>query len=196
MTSLRTAITAIIAIAASLVLTSAAIAFDAQGHRGARGLAPENTLPAFAKALEIGVTTLELDVGISKDGHLVVSHNPRLHRAIVRTGDGRWLTGDGMALSQLTLAEIKRYDVGRIDPASRTARRFPDQQPVDGTPMPTLAEVIALTRAAGNHTVRFNVETKLNPAEPDLTIDPTSFADTLVAGLRDGVTRRRRGGGL
>ncbi len=167
-------------------LISVAAAFDAQGHRGARGLAPENTLPGFARALEIGVTTLELDVGVSKDGHLVVSHNPRLHPAIVRTGDGRWLAGERLALRQLTLAEIKRYDVGRIDPASRNARRFPDQQPVDGTAMPTLSEVIALTRAAGNTTVRFNVETKLNPAEPDLTVGPRHFADILVAALRDG----------
>ncbi len=178
--------TVVTAIALGLTLTSAAAAFDAQGHRGARGLAPENTLPAFAKALEIGVTTLELDVGISKDGHLVVSHNPRLHPAIVRTGDGRWLAGERLALRQLTLAEIKRYDVGRIDPASRLASRFPDQQPVDGTAMPTLSEVIALTRAAGNTTVRFNVETKLNPAEPDLTVGPQHFADILVAALRDG----------
>jgi glycerophosphoryl diester phosphodiesterase len=59
----------------SVVLCSAAGAFDLQGHRGARGLAPENTLPAFASALSIGVTTLELDLAMTSDGVLVVSHD-------------------------------------------------------------------------------------------------------------------------
>ena len=173
-------------VVACLSLSSAAAAFDAQGHRGARGLAPENTLAAFARALEIGVTTLELDVGLSRDGHLVVSHDPRLNPAIVRAGDGRWLAGFGPPLRQLSLAEIQRYDVGRIDPNSRYAQRFPDQAPADGARMPTLDDVIALTQAAGNRTIRFNVETKLKPTEPDLTVGPDRFADAVVAGLRAG----------
>lgn len=60
----------------------AASGFDLQGHRGARGLAPENTLPAFERALEIGVTTLELDVGVTADGVVVVLHDPFLNPAI------------------------------------------------------------------------------------------------------------------
>lgn len=63
-------------------------AFDLQGHRGARGLAPENTLPAFARALSIGVTTLELDVGITSDGIVVVTHNPTLKASLVRNSNG------------------------------------------------------------------------------------------------------------
>jgi glycerophosphoryl diester phosphodiesterase len=65
-------------------LSAANTGFDAQGHRGARGLAPENTLAAFSRALSIGVTTLELDVGISRDGAVVITHNPRLNRHITR----------------------------------------------------------------------------------------------------------------
>src|ERR1043166_9059646 len=72
------------------VASSPAAAFDLQGHRGARGLAPENTIPAFAEALAIGVTTLELDVAVTKDGVLVVHHDERLDPNTTRSPDGRF----------------------------------------------------------------------------------------------------------
>jgi glycerophosphoryl diester phosphodiesterase len=68
-----------------------AFAFDLQGHRGARGLAPENTLASFRTALAIGVTTLEAALAVTRDGVIVLAHDPRLNRAIVRDADGRWL---------------------------------------------------------------------------------------------------------
>ena len=102
-----------------------AAAFDLQGHRGARGLAPENTLAAFARALEIGVTTLETDLAVTKDGVLVLSHDPVLNPDIVRGADGKWLSAPGPAINTLTLAEIKRFDVGRLDPSSKYARAVP-----------------------------------------------------------------------
>ena len=85
-----------------------ASAFDLQGHRGARGLAPENTLAGFRKALEIGVSTLELDLAMTRDGVLVVSHDPVLNPDVVRGPDGRWLAAPGPVLNTLTLAEVKR----------------------------------------------------------------------------------------
>src|SRR5215204_2624841 len=93
-----------------------ATAFDLQGHRGARGLAPENTLPAFSTALAIGVTTLELDLGMTKDGVIVVSHDRRLNADHTRDADGKFLAADGAAIRALTYAELKRYDVGRLKP--------------------------------------------------------------------------------
>ena len=75
----------------TLAMAAPVQALDIQGHRGARGLAPENTLPAFARALAIGVTTLELDCGITRDGVAVVSHDPALNPDITRGADGRWL---------------------------------------------------------------------------------------------------------
>lgn len=161
-----------------------ASSLDVQGHRGARGLRPENTLPAFAAALSIGVNTLELDVGLTRDGIVVVSHDPRLNPDITRTPDGQWLAGPGASLRSLTLSALRRYDVGRIRPGTPYAQRFPHQQPVDGTPIPTLAEVIALTERAGNRVVRFNIETKITPTEPALTADPATFTEALVAALR------------
>src|SRR3954470_10835881 len=87
------------ALAASVF--SATMAFDLQGHRGARGLAPENTLPAFATALTLGVTTLELDAAVTRDGVVVVSHEPRLDPNLTRGPDGKWLTAPGAIIHSL-----------------------------------------------------------------------------------------------
>ncbi len=166
------------------LLAAPAAAFDLQGHRGARGLAPENTLPGFAKALEIGVDTLEMDLGVTKGGVVVVSHDPRLNADITRGPDGAWLRSTGPALHELELEELQRYDVGRIRPGSRYAARFPEQEPVDGARIPTLAEVVALTRASGADEVRFNLETKISPTAPELTPAPEDFARAVVDVVR------------
>jgi glycerophosphoryl diester phosphodiesterase len=169
--------------AAFLAATSAA-AFDLQGHRGARGLAPENTLPAFARALEIGVTTLELDVAVTRDGVVVVSHDPSLNPDITRGPDGKWLEQRGPAIVSLAYEELARFDVGRIRPLSNYARSFPRQAGVDGARIPRLAEVFELARKAGNATVRFNIETKLSPATPDEALAPEPFARKVIEEIR------------
>lgn len=165
--------------------------FDAQGHRGARGLMPENTLPAFAQALAIGITTLELDCAVTADDIAVVSHDAALNPDITRL-DGEWLTQPGPAIRSLACATLSRYDVGRIRPDSAYARRFPQQQARDGVAIPRLAEVFALTmRAAADH-VRFNIETKIDPTRPQLSAGPEAFVraimrDVLAANLHDRV---------
>lgn len=168
----------------TLMLAFPAGAFDLQGHRGARGLLPENTLPAFARALDIGVTTLELDVGVTRDGVPVIAHDPRLNPAIARGADGQWITAPGPAIHDLTADQVAAYDVGRVDPGHRYAKRLADQTPVDGTPIPRLADLFALVRERGDTAVRFNIETKLSPDHPDETLPPDAFADTLVAAVR------------
>jgi len=160
-------------------------AFDLQGHRGARALAPENTLVAFARALSLGVTTLELDTAVTRDGVVVVSHDSTLNPDLTRRADGRWLGAPGPAIFSLTRAELLRYDVGRLRPDTAYARSFPDQVPVDGTRIPTLREVYALAKKAGNASVRFNVETKLEPGKPDETPAPDAFADAVLAVARE-----------
>jgi glycerophosphoryl diester phosphodiesterase len=155
--------------------------FDLQGHRGARGLAPENTLAAFASALSLGVTTLELDVGITKDGVVVVSHDPFLNPDITRGADGAFLKEKGPPIHTLTFAELQAYDVGRLNPASRYATNFPAQKAADGTRLPRLSEVFALARRARNFDMRFNIETKISPLTPDQTREPADFADRLLA---------------
>ena len=157
---------------------------DLQGHRGARGLLPENTLPAFTRALELGVTTLELDCGVTRDGIVVISHDPALNPDITRDGEGRWLEGAGPAIHHLTYSELQSYDVGRIKPGSAYAQRFAQQQPVDGTRIPRLTDLFALVQKAGNERVRFNIETKLSPLKPDETLAPEIFARALLEVIR------------
>ena len=171
------------AVAAAVLLITGCTTrtFDLQGHRGARGLAPENTLPAFAAALSLGVTTLELDTAITRDGVIVVSHDPFLNPDITRGADGEFLKERGPPLHTLSLAELQRYDVGRINPESRYAQQQPGQKPVDGSRIPRLAEVFALTRRAGNYDVRFNIETNVSPLAPDQTLPPEAFTDRLLA---------------
>ncbi|MFP6731647.1 MAG: glycerophosphodiester phosphodiesterase [Alphaproteobacteria bacterium] len=172
-----------LAMMASVALADQA-AFDLQGHRGARGLAPENSLAGFAEALSIGVTTLELDVGISRDGVVMVSHNRRLSPDITRDASGEWLRGDGPVLWSLSRAELETFDIGRINPASRYARKYPDQTSRDGSRMPTLGEVFALAERAGNGDVRFNIETKTSPLEADLTLLPEAFVEAVLTVIR------------
>lgn len=156
-------------------------AFDLEGHRGTRGLAPENTLAAFNRALGIGVTTLETDLAVTKDGVLVIAHDPYLNPDLTRDAQGRWLSAKGPAIRALTLAQLHDYELGRINPASKYAAQFPEQVAVDGQRFPTLAQVFAL---GGQALVRFNIETKITPDSGDETVDPATFARLTVAAVR------------
>lgn len=169
----------------ALVMGSASHALDLQGHRGARGLAPENTLAGFERALEIGVTTLEMDVAVTADGVVVLSHDPALNPAIARDATGGWLRGRSPLIRTLTYEELKAFDVGRIDPVSSYARRFPEQSPRDGERVPTLAAVFARVKALGADEVGFNIETKVFPTRPDETLAPEPFVRALLAVVRD-----------
>jgi glycerophosphoryl diester phosphodiesterase len=172
-------------VALSFVLCSAAIAFDLQGHRGARGLAPENTLAAFTTALSIGVTTLELDLAMTSDGVLVVSHDSRLNPDHTRGPDGKFLDANGPAIRSLTLAQVKRYDVGRLKPGTALAAAFPEQRGMDDVRIPTLMEVFDLVQRAKADHVRFNIETKLTPTSGADTPDPETFAAAAVRAVRE-----------
>lgn len=163
---------------------SGPLLFDLQGHRGARGLAPENTLTGFHKALTLGVDTLELDLGMTRDDVLVVTHDRALNPDIVRWPDGTWLNGTGPAIRTLTLDEVQRFDVGRLEPESRYARMFPEQEPADGERIPTLKEVVDLARAIRSD-VRFNIEIKTDPNKPAETADPKLFAKALADLMRE-----------
>ena len=172
-------------LALALWLPAAAAAFDLQGHRGARGLAPENTLAGFATALRLGVSTLELDVVVTADDIVVVSHDRQLNAALTRGPDGKWLAEEGPSIRSLTADRLAAYDIGRIDPASRYAQRLPEQVPVDGQRLPWLIEVFAFVARTGNDSVRFNIETKLSPLAPDESVDPERFAELLVETVRE-----------
>jgi len=172
-------------VATGLIAPPAAHAFDLQGHRGARGLAPENTLEAFAIALAIGVSTLELDLAMTKDGVLVVSHDRSLNPDHTRAADGAFLAAPGPAIRSLTLAELRRYDVGRLKPGTAYAESFPQQRGMDGVHIPKLTDVFELVRRSKADHVRFNIETKLTPSSGADTPDPEAFAAAVAQVVRD-----------
>ena len=157
---------------------------EIQGHRGARGLLPENTIPGFERAIELGVDVLELDLGMTRDGVPVVHHDRRIDPDHTRDGGGAWLAPPGPLLNSMSLAELSGLDVGRAAPGGRTASRFPAQAPRDGARIPTLAEVLALGRRPGAGRIRFNIETKLTPLAPEEAAAPAEFARAVVEVLR------------
>ena len=170
---------------ATLILFAAEVAaFDLPGHRGGRGLAPENTLAAFATAAKLGVDTLELDTVLTLDDVVVISHDARLNPNFTRDTSGRWIEAFGPAIRTLSLAELQTYDVGRLRPDSRYANAFPDQQPADGERVPSLAQLFEQVRRSGNEKLRFNIETKLSPLEPLLAPGPEEFVGSLLLVIR------------
>jgi glycerophosphoryl diester phosphodiesterase len=140
------------------------------GHRGARALRPENTLPAFEYAIAQGVDALELDMAVTKDNVLVVSHDPLLHPPVC-SGPVPEAT-----IHQLTLAQVREWDCGKVqNPA------FPRQQTIPGTRMPTLDEVFSL---APKGKFLFNIETKIFADHPELTPSPEEFVRMVLAEVR------------
>jgi glycerophosphoryl diester phosphodiesterase len=159
--------------------------FDLEGHRGARDLYPEDTLPAFKYAMDLGVTTLEMDCQITRDGIPVVSHNARLDSHLTRDAGGAWIAkGHEPLIHALTLAEVRRYDVGAINPADRDyfEAHGKTQKAIPGTRIPTLDEVFRMVEASGNRKVLFNIETKSYADRPtyDYGPDPSTFARLIL----------------
>ena len=170
-----------VALAALVVLGAGAEAasarsFDLEGHRGTRGLRPENTLAAFGKALEIGVTTLELDTGVTKDGVVVVSHERRISSLECQ---GPYV---GKLIHELTYAQIQKLDCGTRHPADPSTDPFVGtQEAVPGTHMPSLAQVFQLVDRYGADKVQFDIETKRDPTLPKETVGPTTFAKKVIS---------------
>lgn len=175
-----------LALAAGLcfLINGEVMAFDIEAHRGGRALFPENTLPSFANALSMGVNTLELDIGVTSDGTIVVSHERGLNPDLARNPDGVYVAPPGTPFVRLQLEDVKKYDVGQIRPGSRYAAQFPDQHAVPGTRIPTLREVFDLVRKSGDRNVRFNIETKIDPHHPDELPDPERFVTLLLDFLK------------
>jgi glycerophosphoryl diester phosphodiesterase len=150
------------------------------GHRGAAGLAPENTLAAFKKACKFGVDAIELDVFLNADSHIVVHHDYQLKPETTRSSDGKFLRRPGPAIKDLTLTQLRTYDVGRLKPNTRYSRRYPEQQAVDGERIPTLKESMAFFNANCGGATQLWIEIKTNPEKPDRTPPPEMIAGAVV----------------
>jgi glycerophosphoryl diester phosphodiesterase len=142
-------------------------------HRGGAALMPENTLPAFADAKARGCAGAELDVQLSADGVVVVHHDFRLMAGVARK-DGAWLAGPGPRIRDLTVDELRRYDIGHPQRGSEYARKHPLVRPVDAV-VPTLAEVVALASSS----FRLMVELKCDAS--DDSADPLALAEAACA---------------
>ncbi len=154
------------------VVMSAASKILVHGHRGARAMRPENTLPAFEYAIGIGVDVLELDMAVTKDNVIVVSHDPYLHPPVC-SGSVEKAT-----IHELTLAQVKEWDCGKVRNPG-----FAKQTPIEGTRMPTLDEVFTMAKAKSG-TVQFNIETKSFADHPELTPSPEEFSRLVLELVR------------
>ena len=143
---------------------------EVQGHRGARARRPENTMPAFEYAIAQGVDVLELDMAVTKDGVLVVSHDPTLEPPVCSGPEPK------ANIHDLSLAEVRQWDCGAVQNP-----QFVTQQTIPGTRMPTLDEVFSL---APKGTFKFNIETKIFPDRPDLSPPPAEFVRLVLAEIR------------
>lgn len=135
---------------------------DIQGHRGARGLYPENTIEGFLRAIDIGVTTLEMDVVMSGDSQLVVSHEAFINPSFCYTPKGKSLGADTVNMFTIPYDSIKKYDCG-----SKPYSRFPEQKKLHIS-KPLLKDVIdvveAYIKAKNLPPIHYNIETKCEPA--------------------------------
>lgn len=145
------------------------------GHRGARARYPENTLEGFRAASAAGCRHFEIDVGMTRDGVLVLSHDSTLNPDFTRDPSGGWLQNRPV-IHDLAFDALQTYDVGRIRPGTKTARLFTDQQPIDGARIPTLDAVLRL-----DDVTRWTIEIKTSPREPSLTAAPEAIAEQVAA---------------
>jgi glycerophosphoryl diester phosphodiesterase len=158
--------------------------FDLQAHRGGIGLTVESTLASFAKGIETGVSTLELDLQITKDGREVITHDRKISgqkcadTAPVTPGD-QMFPYVGKYIKDLTFAQVRSLDCG-----TRTLPQFPGQQASPGAKMPTLAEVFALANAHHASQVKFNIETKVEAGAPEQTAPRDEFVKVALREIK------------
>lgn len=159
---------------------------DIQGHRGCRGLMPENTIAAFIKAIDLGVTTLEMDVVVSKDGKVVVSHEPFLNHEICSGPGGEVL--DTLNEKSFNLYQMDYEEIGRCDCGSKVHVRFPQQAKLKAS-KPLLETVIdTVERYAAFNKLRplhYNIEIKSSPEGDNLYHPaPSAFTDMVYEVIR------------
>lgn len=163
-------------------------AFNKEGHRGTRGLMPENTIAAMYKAVDLGVNTVELDVVFSKDGKVVISHDVYFHQDITTTPDGRQLTSkeaQQLLLYHMTYDSIKKYDVGlKVHPDFPLQKKIPAYKPL----LSDLVDSTDLYAASKGKTVLYNIELKTNPANDGIK---TPTLEEFVDGVMNVVKEKK-----
>ena len=170
---------------------------EVYGHRGARSLAPECTIPSYQTGLQLGVDWVDADIGMTADGVIVVYHDLWLNPDISSRQGVFWATSkeafkeahaenfeeavQPYLIRNLTLAELRQFEAGVLNPNSSYGRYFPEQVAVPGTSIPTLQEVIDFVEKKSNRHVNFQIEIKNNPNVPHWTSRPQEFAQALYS---------------
>ncbi|MEP2717538.1 glycerophosphodiester phosphodiesterase family protein [Pseudophaeobacter sp.] len=161
------------------------------GHRGARGVMPENTMEGFAFTLDCGVRLLEFDVVMTRDEVPVITHNHSLTGSIVRDGAGNWLRGAEPKVADLAWSDLAALDVGGLDGRSDYGQRFPDQAFLYGARIPRLSDLCALIAQPGYEDVHLMLEIKSDPAKLQDGAARAAVVAAVVAEVRAlGLTER------
>lgn len=175
---------------------------EVYGHRGARAYAPENTIPAYKTGLAVGVDWVDMDIGVTKDGVVVVDHDLWLNPDIMSKNGEFWANSKASFVNSiqgndfnqkiqpylvknLTLKELQQYDAGVLNPNSPYAKYFPDQLAIKNTPKPSLQEVIDLADKITDKKIHYQIEFKNDPNKPEFTVSPKEFAEKLYAVLKN-----------
>lgn len=156
---------------------------DKQGHRGCRGLYPENTIPGFLKAIDLGVTTLEMDLVITKDKKVILSHEPFFNHEITTLPNGEYVSESNereLNIYEMVYSEVKKYDVGQ-----KAHPRFLQQQKIKAN-KPLLTEVIDSVemhaKTNNKQPLFYNIETKIQPQTDNVYHpEPQEFVDLMMA---------------
>jgi glycerophosphoryl diester phosphodiesterase len=166
---------------------SASFLFDKQGHRGCRGLMPENTIPAMLHALDLGVTTLEMDIAFTKDGVAILSHEPFFNHELTTKADGSFITEKeekNFNIYTMSFAETQTYDIGL-----KPHLRFPQQKKIAAhkPSLTALFDSVQQYMATSNRPLPyFNIETKTQPATDNIYHPaPEAFVDMLMKVIKE-----------
>lgn len=157
---------------------------EVYGHRGVRSLVPEQTMPAYKAALRIGVDYVDMDINMTEDGVLVITHNLGLNPDITKNGKGKWIM-KAKLIYKLTLNQVRKYDVGDSKPGTEYAKLFPYQEHLDNVKIPTLVEAIKYVKKIAGNKVGFQIEIKNDPTKPEDSATPKEYAVALYKILKD-----------
>ena len=150
------------------------------GHRGARGVLPENTLESFEYLFENNIRAYETDILISKDNIPVITHDFKLDPSYTKDVNGNWIEDDNIKIIELTYEEILKYDVGTLNKLSRYGRKFINRKSLDNQKIPKLSDLLKLSSDNDFDDLLINLEIKSTPIEEGLTPSPKDMVNIVI----------------
>jgi glycerophosphoryl diester phosphodiesterase len=157
---------------------------EVYGHRGIRALAPEQTMPAYKAALMIGIDYVDMDINMTKDGSLIITHDLGLNQDFTKDENEHWIS-NATPIHHMALKEIQNYKVGEYKAGSNYANLFPNQAQIKNVHLPTLLEAIKFVKKIAGNKVGFQIEIKNDPTEPGMSATPKEYARKLYKILKE-----------